>query len=153
MGQSQTGKNPKCPRCNSEYVTKSGKPKGKQRYKCSACNYQFTLFEMRNKPGSLKAMALALHSYGVNQSKISELLGVTLPCVHYWLMEFRDRNFMNPEAADVEIIPVSSLQNLVSNKGTKKRIVLVPVDDNTGKISGFINFNPMASAEAKSGRE
>ncbi|MEB3309493.1 MAG: transposase, partial [Snowella sp.] len=31
-----------CPKCEHQRIIKSGFVKGKQRYKCKSCNYQFT---------------------------------------------------------------------------------------------------------------
>ena len=35
----------KCPKCPSEDTVKSGKIRGKQRYKCKACNYHYTVIQ------------------------------------------------------------------------------------------------------------
>ena len=39
-------KNPNCPRCDGNNITKSGVINEKQRFKCKDCNYNFTVEKM-----------------------------------------------------------------------------------------------------------
>lgn len=142
MGRASKNLNQECPRCKSLDIIKSGKPKGIQRYKCKNCNYQFTINKMLKKPGSDKAIALALHSYGASMENISKLLNVSVPCIHYWIMEFKDKNFIDPERADIITIKMDKIWELIPNKFEGKRTIIIPIDENTGRIAGFINYAP-----------
>ena len=58
-----------CPKCSSSTGIKSGKTKGKQRYKYKKCNYYYTVqLKFTAKPKELKKYALQLPLEGVGLS-------------------------------------------------------------------------------------
>ncbi|MDR2573772.1 MAG: IS1 family transposase, partial [Desulfovibrio sp.] len=57
---------PECKNCKSAKVVKSGKIRGKQRYKCKDCAYNFVIGDGRTneKIAALKALCVLLYSLG-----------------------------------------------------------------------------------------
>ena len=67
----------KCPKCSSENFIKSGVVKGRQRYKCNQCNYNFTVVkEGKNIDAYYVVKALQLYLEGVSYREIERLLGI-----------------------------------------------------------------------------
>lgn len=136
------GERPACPRCGNKGTVKSGQSLGRQRYLCRSCHYQFTQPKLRGKPGSNRAMALAMYSWGLSLTAISKLLKVTVPTIHYWVQGFMDRNFLKPENAELVVVPLKDIQKIISTQhlDPAKPVVLVPVDDATGDVAGVVGF-------------
>jgi transposase-like protein len=56
----------KCPKCLYDKSVKSGIIKGRQRYKCKACGFNYTVeLKSTSKPKSLKKQALHLYLEGL----------------------------------------------------------------------------------------
>jgi transposase len=56
---------PECKNCKSEKVVKSGKVRGKQRYKCKECGYYFVIGDnnrTNEKIAALKALCVLFYS-------------------------------------------------------------------------------------------
>lgn len=70
-----------CPKCSSPQISKNGKIKGVQRYKCKECQYQFTRTIPRERPATDKALALTLYLMGVSMNAIGRLIKVSTPAV------------------------------------------------------------------------
>ncbi|MDR2794554.1 MAG: hypothetical protein LBB12_02125, partial [Holosporaceae bacterium] len=52
-----------CVKCSSELIVKNGYVKGKQRYKCKSCNYNFVEIDGRSRPHDASKRALAVILY------------------------------------------------------------------------------------------
>lgn len=82
-------KNPICPKCNSADVLKSGIIKGRQRYKCRACSYHFTVEKLGKSINAYYVIkALQLYIEGVSLREIERLLGVSHVSVMNWVKKY-----------------------------------------------------------------
>ena len=81
-----------CPKCHSTQVNKNGHHRGKQRYKCKKCQYQFVI-DNASKPYSeaIKQKCLMLRSQGKTFREIERLTGVHHTTVVYWSKQTGDR--------------------------------------------------------------
>jgi transposase len=82
--------NPKCKRCSHGKTAKSGIVRGKQRYKCKACGYNFVIGDERTNENivALKALvvllyALAKGSYGM----LGKIFGRNRSLIYRWIKE------------------------------------------------------------------
>ena len=67
-----------CPKCEHQPIIKSGFVKGKQRYKCQSCNYQFTQpMTERGKPLWIKLDAVLLYLGVISMNAIANDLNVS----------------------------------------------------------------------------
>lgn len=57
---------PTCPKCGASEVVKNGKARGKQRFKCKNCNFQFTILVPRGYPPETKARVIDLYNHGLS---------------------------------------------------------------------------------------
>ena len=79
-----------CKNCKSENTVKSGKVRGKQRYKCMACGYYFVIGDERtsNKIAALKALCVLFCSLGKGSySMLGQLLGRNRSLIYRWIRE------------------------------------------------------------------
>jgi len=81
---------PKCKKCNSGLVTKSGKANGKQRYFCKGCGCHFTEGDGRTNEqvDAKKAMCVVLYSTGKASFRTLARIFNTSPSLTYrWIVE------------------------------------------------------------------
>jgi transposase-like protein len=87
-----------CPKCQDNYIVKSGVIKGRQRYLCKKCTYFFTVNKIGKKIDNYYVIkALQLHLEGLSFREIERILGVSHVTVSNWIKEF---NIKKPTQAD-----------------------------------------------------
>lgn len=78
-----------CPRCFSEKYVKSGVVDNRQRYKCKACTYFFSVNKVGKKVDSYYIVkALQLYVEGVSYREIERILGVSHVSVMNWVKQY-----------------------------------------------------------------
>lgn len=75
----------KCLKCGSGNAEKYGFVRGKQRYRCRKCGYQFTRETGRGKQTELRRLAVVFYAVGVSRRKIAKILGVSPTTVNRWI--------------------------------------------------------------------
>jgi len=79
-----------CPQCSSTQVIKSGVIKNRQRYKCKACGYHFTVDKLGKKIDDYYVTkALQLYVEGVSYREIERILGVSHVSVINWVRKYK----------------------------------------------------------------
>ena len=79
-----------CKNCKSEKVVKSGKIRGKQRYKCNECGYNFVIGDGRTneKIAALKALCVLFYSLGKGSyNMLGKLFGRNRSLIYRWIRE------------------------------------------------------------------
>ena len=80
---------PTCPKCDSDEATKSGVISGRQRFKCRACGYHYTVAKVGREVDSYYVIkALQLYIEGVSYREIERLLGVSHVSVMNWVKKY-----------------------------------------------------------------
>lgn len=78
-----------CPNCGSEHYIKSGIVNNRQRYKCKACSYFFTVFKEGKKIDDYYVnKALQLYLEGLTYREIERILGVSHVSVINWVKKY-----------------------------------------------------------------
>ena len=135
---------PDCPKCSSSQISKNGKIKGVQRYKCKQCQYQFTRTTPRGRPATEKALAVTLYLMGVSMNAIGRLLKVSTPAVLSWIRKFALDTYEKPEPAQAVVIELDEMWHFLNSKktnsGSGKPIVVIPVNSLTGNVEGAIRL-------------
>ena len=99
---------PECKNCKSEKIVKSGKVRGKQRYKCKECGYFFVVGDERTneKIAALKALCVLLYSLGKGSySMLGKLFGRNRSLIYRWVREAgmnTDEPTINGEIKEIE---------------------------------------------------
>ena len=82
----------KCPRCNSRKISKNGRHRGKQRYKCKECNRQFLEFSTTvGYDRQTKEQCLKMYVNGMGFRAIERVTGVHLSTVISWVKKIAER--------------------------------------------------------------
>lgn len=78
-----------CPKCDSDKIVKSGLVKERQRFKCKACNYFFTVNKLGKKVDNYYIIkALQLYLEGVSYREIERILGISHVSVINWVKSY-----------------------------------------------------------------
>lgn len=105
----------KCKKCASTSYIKSGHVRGLQRYRCKACNCQFTNTKRRGVHPAIKSLAIVLYSHcGMSMLGIAKLFGVSAPAVLKWIRHFSDTITLPEQKA--EIVQMDEMWHFVNGK-------------------------------------
>ena len=111
-----------CKHCSHPSVVKNGHVRGKQRYKCKSCGYNFTLGDARAHPNAAARRAFAILLYGIGKSSygfITKLFGVTPAAVQKWIKKEADL-MQEPEiSSDIMEIEFDEMWHFIESKKTK----------------------------------
>ncbi|MDX1349896.1 MAG: helix-turn-helix domain-containing protein [Putridiphycobacter sp.] len=78
-----------CPNCGSEKSIKSGIVNERQRYKCKACNYYYTVSKLGKKIDDYYVnKALQLYLEGLTYREIERILGVSHVSILNWVKKY-----------------------------------------------------------------
>ena len=109
-----------CPRCASDLYVKNGMLRGRQRYLCKSCSYQFSV-EKRCCDAHIftKELAIKLHLEGMGLRAIGRTLGFSNVTILRWIKKFAA---MQPALNDAEkSIPVMEIDEMHTYVGSKKK--------------------------------
>ncbi|PQJ19284.1 transposase [Nonlabens tegetincola] len=106
-----------CPNCSSQNQIKSGVIKGRQRYKCKDCNYNFTVEKMGKKIDDYYVnKALQLYLEGLTYREIERILGISHVSVMNWVKKYKiKRPYNNKYHPTYKILNHTELANYFSN--------------------------------------
>ncbi len=105
-----------CPRCASADKVKSGVNKGRQRYKCKACRYFFTVPHKSDTATSAqRRVAVSLYLEGLGFRSIGRLLGFSHVAVYQWIKALGNAvaQIKRPSA---HIVEMDELRSYVGHK-------------------------------------
>ena len=130
-------KRPHCPRCQNEWVIKFGFVQQVQRWQCKACQYRFTRLTPRGKHPALKALAIALHGFGMSFNAIGTLLSVSAQAVIDWVRQHTQALPRLELEGPVQVVEMDEMWHFLDKKTTRsgsgKRTILLQIDASTGK--------------------
>lgn len=110
-----------CKKCNSDNIVNNGNVRGKQRYKCKECGYNFVEGDKRGKIRS-EAKALAFLLYGSGKASygmIARLFDVSRTAVLYWIREF-GKTIPEPVIdSELKEIQIDEMWHFINKKNKK----------------------------------
>jgi|SRR5215510_14003724 len=130
----------KCPKCLYDKSVKSGKIKGRQRYKCKECGCNYTV-ELKStaKPKSLKKQALHLYFEGLGFRSIGKFLGVSNVSVLNWIRSFgKEVEKLKAESKDIEMVEVDEMHSYIGSKKTIVGYGLLLIDMGKGSSTSLL---------------
>ena len=106
-----------CPRCKSSNHKKNGKVDGRQRYKCNACGYNYSV-EIKSTASStsVKRQALQLYLEGLGFRSIGRFLGVSHVSVQKWIKKFGQELEDLKSENEISIVELDELHTYIGNK-------------------------------------
>jgi transposase len=107
-----------CKKCGSEDNVKNGMIRGKQRYKCKLCRFNFVAGDQREKVSSAgKALAILLYGRGkASYGFIARLLGVSSVAVMKWVKRESDRLPDPPVSSCIQEVSFDGMCHFVNKK-------------------------------------
>ena len=118
-----------CTRCKSSNKVKRGIIKGRQRYTCKDCGYNYTVVQKStSKPDSIKRKALQLYLEGLGFRSIGRILQVSHVSVYNWIKSFGSK--LHPIISDtnIEVIEIDEMHSYIGNKKTTVGYGLLLID-------------------------
>jgi transposase-like protein len=80
----------KCPKCESLETARNGVLKGRQRFRCKNCGYNFTVDKLGKGISTYYVIkALQLYIEGVSLREIERLLGISHVSVMNWVKKYQ----------------------------------------------------------------
>ena len=120
-----------CKNCKSERIVKSGKVRGKQRYKCKECGYNFVDGDERTneKIAALKALCVLIYSLGKGSyNMMGKLFGRNRSLIYRWIREAglnTDEPTINGEITQIEFDEMwHFIQRKKENFGSSKPLTV-----------------------------
>ncbi|SDG74369.1 transposase-like zinc-binding domain-containing protein [Psychroflexus sediminis] len=87
-----------CPQCQSNNIVKSGIVNERQRYKCKACNYFFTVNKLGKRIDQYYVTkALQLYLEGLSYREIERILGISHVSVMNWVRKYNIQKVQNSD--------------------------------------------------------
>ena len=107
-----------CKKCGSENNIKNGIVRGKQRYRCKLCNFNFVLGDEREKVSSEgKALAILLYGRGkASYGFIAKLFNVSSVAVMKWVKRESDRLPDPPVTSCIQEVSFDEMWHFVNKK-------------------------------------
>ena len=110
---------PNCPKCDAVEVVKNGKTRGKQRFKCKNCNFQFTSLVPRGYPPETKARVIELYNHGLSIRAAARLQGVSRSSALNWIKEFAKKIYEKPAPGSAILVELDEMWHYLGSKKNK----------------------------------
>lgn len=108
----------RCLRCGAKNAKKNGFLKGKQRYKCPVCGYQYTVDKKRGMDAFDRKFALILFTFGLSRSYIAKVMGVSVTTISRLVSAYYTEEFITglkkaKAARLLKVSPKDILQEMI----------------------------------------
>jgi len=125
-----------CPECFSNVYVKSGSAKGKPRYKCKSCNYQYTVkYKSTAKLPETRRLALKMYLEGMGFRQMGRVLEISHITVYRWIKELGSISLPRT-STPAKVVEIDEMHTFVGKKKNYKWIWIAV--DRFGKR--FIDF-------------
>ena len=132
-----------CPRCLSAARVKSGVLNGRQRYKCKACRYLYTVAHKSDiSTAAQRRMAVTLYLEGLGFRSIGRILGFSHVAIYQWIKAL-GKEVVQIKRSAAHIVEMDELHSYVGHKKTIVGSGLLLID--LGRASSMLSRGPEAS--------
>ena len=111
-----------CKKCNKSRIVKNGRSRGKQRYECKDCGYNFTQGDnrARQENEAKKSLAVLLYSLGRGSFRfIGRILDVSNVSVYKWINKIADKLEEPEVVGNIKEIEFDEMWHFINSKKTK----------------------------------
>ena len=108
-----------CKNCQHTHTVKNRFVRGKQRYQCRACGYNFVIGDERHSHSTevKKALCVILYSLGkASFGFLAKLLGVSRTTTYYWIRQAATSTDEPTIAPDVQEIEFDEMGHFIQSK-------------------------------------
>jgi transposase len=107
----------RCPKCSAEGCTKDGMAKGRQRYRCKACDYRHTVSYRGINP-AIKRQALQLYLEGLGFRSIGRILNCSHVAVYNWSKAYGESIESIRSTAGVDVVELDEAPTDIGSQKT-----------------------------------
>jgi transposase len=115
-----------CKNCRNTHTVKNGFVRGKQRYKCHTCGYNFVLGDDRHSHATEIKKALAIILYSLGKSSfgfLGKLFGVSRTTTYYWIRQAASSIDELTIAPDLQEIEFDEMWHFIQSKKEKSGLL------------------------------
>jgi transposase len=128
-----------CPKCTHPHVVKAGKARGKQRWLCRGCGYQFTCTTPRGRPPWQKSLAVFLYCHGVSMNALGKMFGVWASTILTWIRRYAADHSEKPAPSGKAIVLELDemwhfLKKNGANSGSGRLLIVIQAASLTGSV-------------------
>ncbi len=132
-----------CPRCSSADRVKTGVLNDRQRYKCKACHYLYTVAHKSDTATpEQRRMAVTLYLEGLGFRSIGRILGFSHVAIYQWIKALGEQVAQLKRSA-AHIVEMDEMHSYVGHKKTIVGSGLLLID--LGNASSMLSLGPEAS--------
>ena len=91
---------PNCPKCDQPHPKRNGYARGKQRWRCKGCGFQFTRLTPRGPTLEEQVEVVKLYCSGVSFRQTARLKGIGATTARLWVKDFAENKL--PEKPPVD---------------------------------------------------
>ena len=118
-----------CPKCKSTERVKNGHIKGRPRYRCKECNYDYTVMQKSTAvPPDKKRLALQMYLEGLGFNSIGRILNVSHVSVLKWIRQYGKQAEELRSDKEIEIIEMDEMHSYIGSKKTISGYGLLLID-------------------------
>ncbi len=132
-----------CPRCSSSGRVKTGLIHDRQRYKCKACQYLYTVEQKSDtSTAAQRRLALTLYLEGLGVRSIGRVLGFSHVAVYQWIKAL-GAEVARLKRSAAHIVELDELHSYVGHKKTSVGSGLLLID--LANASSMLSRGPEGS--------
>ena len=122
-----------CPRCGSVNHCKDGIVKGRQRYKCKACRFHYTVAQKSDvKSADTKRLAFEMYLEGLGFRSIGRILKISYGTVYQWIKKWGSNMTLPKRNEAIEVVELDEMHTYVGQKKTSNGYGLLLTDMENG---------------------
>ena len=112
-----------CKKCESELIVKNGKVRGKQRFLCKKCGYNFIEIDMRKRPQDAAKRALAVILYSMSKASFNflgkKLFKVSPTTIMNWIKKEAETIEIPASSGDIKEMELDEMWHFIGSKKLK----------------------------------
>lgn len=118
-----------CPKCGSTERVKNGHAKGRPRFRCKNCRYDYTVMQKSTAvPISQKRLALQLYLEGLGFNSIGRALDVSHVAVLKWIREYGKQAAELRSENEITVMEIDEMHSYIGSKKTTSGFGLLLID-------------------------
>jgi transposase-like protein len=118
-----------CPKCKSTDRVKNGHIKGRPRFRCKECGYDYTVMQKSTSvPVEKKRLALQMYLEGLGFNSIGRMLNVSHVAVLKWIKRYGQQAEELRSDKEIEIVEMDEMHSYIGSKKTISGYGLLLID-------------------------
>ena len=118
-----------CPKCKSTDRVKNGHIKGRPRFRCKECGYDYTVIQKSTSvPIDKKRLALQMYLEGLGFNSIGRMLNVSHVAVLKWIKRYGQQAEELRSDKEIEIMEMDEMHSYIGSKKTISGYGLLLID-------------------------